>query len=262
VRIYSLIAALFAIFVTTSPVAAATCLGYCGNMGANGSITTPPVGTTYGFISTTAGTLGAGEIAGIGGVNGSEYITSAFTANVGNLLSFNFNYITTDGAGYSDYAFAELLSGSGSHVAYLFTARTRATGNTSPGFGLPANSSTLSPTNTPILAGTIWSPLGRDSGTCYAAGCGHTGWVASTYNIATTGSYALRFGVTNFGDTFSNSGLAFTGAVVTVQGNYQGIGSVPEPASWAMMILGFVLIGATLRRQAMPVLLAAPRLAC
>jgi hypothetical protein len=200
-------------------------------------------------VSTAGGVLGAGEISGIGGTNGSQYISDTFSAAAGDVLDFYFNYVTADGTrGYPDYGFAELRS-DGSTVAYLFTARTVAgAGDTSPGFGLPSNSSTLDPARTPITASaTTWSPLGASSGFCFGGphgGCGNTGWIESTYLIRSAGSYSIRFGVTNFDDEDVDSGLAFAG--IQIAGTPIPIGA-PEPGGWMMMITGFGLVGAALR---------------
>jgi hypothetical protein len=156
------------------------------------------------------------------------------------VLSFDFNYITSDGAGYSDYAFAQLQTASGSLVATLFTARTQPSGDTSPGFGLPADGSTLTPVSSAIIGGgPTWSPLGSYSGACWNAGCGYTGWINAQYSIGSSGSYKVVFGVTNWGDTIYDSGLAF--ASVTSGGT--PITGVPEASTWAMMLAGFAGLG-------------------
>jgi hypothetical protein len=77
-----------------------------------------------------------------------------------------------------------------------------------------------------------------------ASGGGFGSWT----NFAATsgfvaGANTLQFVVTNIGQTSGNpSGLRveFTASDVT---------AVPEPASWAMMIAGFGLVGATMRRR-------------
>jgi len=237
-----------AFLFSATPAVSQTCVGNCGTASPNGVVTAPPGGGDYQYVSTNDGIPGAGQIAGAGGTNGSEYITAAFAAAAGDLLDFNFNYVTSDGSGnFTDYAFAELLSG-GAHVAWLFTARTTPSGDTSPGFGLPANDATLTPSSTPIIAGgPVWDQLGSNSGQCWDAGCGYTGWINSQYTIGTGGIFELRFGVTNMGDTGYQSGLAFAG--LQINDVPVGTSAVPEPGTWAMMLSGFGALGFTLRRR-------------
>jgi hypothetical protein len=251
------VAAMVAAGSLSTLASAATCVGTCGTGTANGVVTAPPGGTEYGYVSTASGLAGAGQIGTVGGTNGSEFITDVFSANAADPLNFYFNYITSDGTGsFTDYAFAELQTSTGTNVAYLFTARTTPTGNTSPGFGLPANTATLTPGSTPIIPGApTWSGLGPSSNSCFSsatAGCGYTGWIGSSYAITSAGSYRIRFGVTNMGDTGFQSGLAFNNITVagnTVPGGGGGTGAVPEPATWAMMIAGFGLVGGAMRRR-------------
>ena len=214
-------------------------------------VTAPPIGSTYGYVSTEGGVTGAGQVVGAGGTNGSEFITDAFSANGGDALDFYFNHVTADGTGqFIDCSFAELLTSLGTHVAWLFTARTNPSGDTSPGAGLPTNDSTLNPLGVGVVPGaTNWSPLGGSSGSCWQGpgnGCGNTGWIESTYTIGGAGSYKLRLGVSNYGNIEYQSGLAYAG--VTIAGHDVPLGA-PEPASWAMMLGGFGLVGGALRRR-------------
>jgi hypothetical protein len=205
-----------------SGYAAADCIGNCGSAGADGIVTLPPNGaSSYQFVSTANGQDGAGQLPGVVGTNGSQFTTSTFSVDAGSKLEFNFNYVTSDGAQFADYAWAKVDKPSGETVAILFTARTAPTGSIIPGAGLPAIASTLDPPEVPIIAGgPSWSPLGGSSGTCFSAGCGYTGWVSSVYEIEEAGDYVLAFGVTNFLDTSFQSGLAFSG--VTVDGEPVG----------------------------------------
>ncbi len=224
----------------------AACVGACGTLGADGVVTASPLGGTYQYVTTAGGVTGAGELAGIGGTNGSEFDTATFTANAGATLSFYFNFVTTDGAGFSDYVWSQLQTATGNPVATLFTARTTPTGDTVPGFGLPGLLATLTPASTPIVPGApTWTPLGDHNGQCFDAGCGYTGWIKADYIITTAGTYRLAFGATNWSDFIWDTGLAFDGVVV------DGVPvGVPEAATWAMLIAGFGLVGAVARRRA------------
>ena len=200
----------------------ATCIGECGSLGADGDVTAPPSGPTYAYVTTNGGEDGAGQLAGEGGTvgeptNGSLFTTSEFEVAAGEALDFWFNYVTSDGAGFADYAWAGLYTANLDPVAILFTARTQEVGTIVPGFNLPGVEATLDPASVPIIGGTegpAWSPLGGSSGSCFDAGCGFTGWVSSSYEIADAGSYVLRFGVTNWNDQGFDSGMAFSGLTV------------------------------------------------
>ncbi len=124
-----------------------------------------------------------------------------------------------------------------------------------PGFGLPGLLATLVPDSTPIQLGTgagggpAWAQLGGSSGNCFngpGQGCGFTGWIQATYTIETAGDYRLAFGVTNWSDTAFQSGLAYAGVFIDDTPVNPGI---PEPTSWAMLIAGFGLVGASARRR-------------
>ena len=98
-----------ALSAASAPAFSQTCTGNCGTGSPNGVVTAPPGGGNYQYVSTNGGANGAGQISTVGGTNGSEYITAPFAASANDALNFNFNYVTSDGAGFSDYAFAELL---------------------------------------------------------------------------------------------------------------------------------------------------------
>ena len=232
--------------IATMAIAApssAACVGTCGTLGADGVVTASPDGGTYGYVTTTGGVSGVGL--GLGSeTTGSAYTTGNFTANAGDLLKFYFNFVTSDGAGYADYAWVNL---GGDADLTLFTARTTPSGSTVPGFGMPAIAAgvTLNPSPVTIIGGAPnWSPVDF---ACYSTGCGYTGWIEMTYTVTTAGTYNLTFGVVNWADSAYQTGLAYDGAVIgdTPIPNP----GVPEPATWAMLIAGFGLVGATMRRR-------------
>lgn len=223
--------------------------GSAGTSGANGVVSLAPIpGTTaYGWVSTYNSTAKAGY--GLGSeTNGSSLKSVAFAAVSGDALKFSFNYVTSDGSGFADYGYANLLNAAnGSIAAILFNARTKPDGTIAPGFGLPMPVATLSPLAVPIIGGApSWAPLGTSSGTCFDAGCGYTGWIQSTYNIAAAGNFILEFGVTNWSDEAYDSGLAFDG--ITVAG-IEIPPAVPEPETYALMLAGLAAMAVIARRR-------------
>lgn len=224
-------------------------VGSYGTAPANGVVSLAPGGgSQYGWVSTNGGISGASPFNfGGGETNGSYLRSNTFAAGASDLLNFKFNYVTSDGAGFADYGWARLLNADLTQAALLFTARTTPSGNTVPGFGMPANNATLTPASTPIIAGGVtWSPLNPNSSPCFSTGCGYTGWIGSSYSIASAGSYILEFGVTNWGDTAFQSGMAFDG--ITVAGNPITT-PVPEPETYAMMLAGLGMLGLIRRRK-------------
>lgn len=225
------------------------CHGNCGTLGADGVVPLAPGGgTAYGWISTYKA---QDEVAlpGVGGLgdpaNGTTLRSVSFTAAAGAALDFRFNYVTSDGAGYADYAWARLLDADNQQVALLFTARTNENGNAIPGFDMPVPAASLTPFPVAVAPEqTKWSPLGPDSDECYDVGCGATGWVRAQYHIASAGNYRLEFGATNWNDTDFDSGLAFD--AITVGGAPL---PVPEPGPYMMLLAGLAMLG-TLRRFA------------
>lgn len=70
---------------------------------------------------------------------------------------------------------------------------------------------------------------------------GNSGWQAFSYTATSAGTYTLSFGARNNGDNFSSSGAVLDNVSVAP--------GVPEAATWAMMIAGFGLVGAAMRRR-------------
>jgi hypothetical protein len=238
-----------ALGVAMAAPASAQCVGNCGTGTPNGVVTASPAGSNYQYVSTASGVLGLGL--GLGSERtGSQLTTANFTATQGETLRFFFNYVTSDGAGFADYAWVQLLGGG--DPLTLFTARTTPGGSTVPGFGMPALAPgvTLDPSTVTINpGGPVWDKLGSNSGACFSTGCGFTGWVEMNYIVQTAGTYQLRFGVVNWADGAFQSGLAWNGAFIGT--TPIGPGAIPEPATWGMMILGFGLVGYAARRRRM-----------
>lgn len=210
-----------------------TCEGVCGTAGADGDISLSPSGfDAYGWVATRSDSPTGLALEGVGGdgnpTTGSRLRSAVFSASGGDDLEFFFNYVTSDGGGFSDYSWARLLDDGLNEVALLFTARTTPGGNTVPGFQMPAIEATITPDEVGIIDNaTNWSPLGTNSGSCFSDGCGNTGWIQSNFEIPAAGDYVLEFGVVNWNDTQFQSGFAFDG--ITVAGDPIGPGDPTDP---------------------------------
>ena len=245
---------LAAAFMMVASTASALPIGWSAEGNAdlftpNGVVTSLPGVSTYYYVSTAGGPTGVGQLPGIGGTNGSTLTSPIFAANMGSQLEFNFNYVTSDGAGFADYAWAQVVNAADpTETILLFTARTTPGGDTVPGFGLPPIDPgvTLEPPSTPIIpGGPLWAQLGGSSGSCYSTGCGYTGWVKATYEFAQAGNFQLQFGVSNFLDQIYHSGMAISGT--TIDG--VPIDPIPLPAAGWLLLGGMGALIAVRRRK-------------
>ena len=247
--------ALVAISALSNQVAAAplasgwTSSGNAGTtIGTDGVVITPTGFTGYNWVSTDGGVSG-NTLGYTGSTNGSTALSPLFSAAAGEQLAFKFNYITSDGAGYSDYGWAKLFDSSMNEVALLFTARTTPTGNTVPGFGMSPINAAINPAVVTITAGAPdWSSLGSSSGTCFSTGCGYTGWVDASYLIASAGTFHLQLGVANFTDTAWDSGLAFAGATIAGK-SIDDVSQVPLPPALVLFASGLLGLGVSSRKK-------------
>lgn len=247
--------------------------GTSGLITGDGTVTTSPTGNAqFGYVSTFGGVSGVSPLLlktdGKGNEaanNGSTVRSSAFSAATSDTLSLLFNYVSTDGRGYDDYAWARLVNAaSGSTAAWLFTARSTnsARGNVVPGDVLKRQQdNSLPDTLDAVLnngasigfdvASTVWDPLGTSSGFCWDAAntCGPSGWIHADYTFSATGDFFLEFGVVNWGDEAFDSALAFdfTGLTRASFPDATSTGTVPEPTTAALALLGLGLLAR--RRQ-------------
>lgn len=223
-------------------------------------------------------------VGGLNQTNGARVVSGSFSALAGERLTLHFNYVSTDGREYLDYAWARLVSASTQQTAaWLFTARSARQpdagandGDYVPGKLLPEqvgfddldskdpNRKIAAVLNggQPVIGmqsdNTMWAPLGPSAGQCWDVGtsCGSTGWVQSEYVVAQSASYYLEIGVSNWGDTALQSALAFdfVGLSQPAFGAVNLIGvpaaaPVPEPAAWSLMLAGLAVAGPWARRR-------------
>jgi PEP-CTERM motif-containing protein len=220
----------------------------------------------------------------IGTTNGSAMVSPVFTANPGQVLRFDFAFITNDGTmTFSDWAAAFLLpvdalgNPTGASSLNLFTARTSDNNQVVPGFGFSGFPSglVLSPT-TSTLQGNTFCLNGLTGGTdCTDPGAtqfgpnrypypgdpsipdpiligGSAPWVDATFNFdaLTAGTYELVMAVGNVGDEVYSSGLLFGGQSITGGSPAEDPEDVPEPGTITLLGIAMVALWATGRRHA------------
>ncbi len=236
------------------------CTGQCGALGADGDITRSPLANpAHGFVTTSGSAVygvspvqvdGHGRGSGTE-TNGSKIVSGVFSAAAQDTLSVHFNYVSTDGSNYDDYAWARIVdAGSGGLVAWLFTAQSNNGGSGKIVPGKVVDKSAFDPdqvivdfdnfrfNSRPGSQPVSWSPLGFSNHSCWdenAEGCGFTGWLQARHQFAATGSYRLEVGVVNWGDEAYDSGLAFDLVGLSA--------AVPEPGALALMLAGLAALG-------------------
>lgn len=224
------------------------CVGNCGTAAADGAVTLAPAGgERYGWVSNANGNadvLLPGVSVPADSADGSTLRSHVFTVQAGQVLTFSFNYVSTDGSDFTDYAWARLLDADGGPATVLVTARTSPGGDAVPGFDMPAAQADIMPPFAGIGGGPLlWSPLGADSGSCYAQPCGQTEWIDATYTFGVAGRYMLEFGVVNWFDESADSGLAFD--AIALDG--VPLTPVPEPGHPGMLAAGLLVLGLAAR---------------
>ena len=105
-----------------------------------------------------------------------------------------------------------------------------------------------------FLAGLLGQNSSRIPANVSTPGAASLAGYARTIRRKHAGVHVLTFGATNILDTIYDSGLAFDGVTHSglPLGNEPSAGitaAVPEPSTWAMMILGFLGIGAMAYRS-------------
>ena len=243
---------------TTGWVCSGTMGSQCGTSTADGVVTDAPIAGSVGYAwvaTTDAATFPAANLPtgvdGSGVTNGATYTSAPFSAAAGTDMRFYFNYVGTDGtAQCADMAWARLIDSAGNQVALLFTARTTTAADTVPGAGMPAPAATITPATVPMIAGgPAWAPLGGDSGRCYDAGCGYTGWVLANYTIPNAGTYRLEIGAVNWDDEYYHAGLAVDGLLVGGVPPGSGTTAVPTLGSLGLAGLALALGALGMRRR-------------
>lgn len=264
--------------------------------GTDSELGASPVGNArFGFLSTLGGLspdpdngvpsvspliLNPDPRSGFTHTNGSKTTSTPFVAQAGDQLILYFNYVSTDGLDYRDYAWARLVdAGTNATAAWLFLAQS---GNAPDGDGTSdyVHDKVLKLQTDEILADqdqdailnegqpvvgmpmgaiTVWAPLGEFADACWAkdpttSSCGATGWVKSDYTLPDGGTYFLELGIMNWGDEAYQSALAF---------DFEGLESadlgpgitifdptdVPEPGAAGSLAAGLGLLANLARRR-------------
>lgn len=164
------------------------CLGNCGTLGADGDVPASPLGGDYTWVSTHGGIVGLTFAPFPDLQEFSAWRSDPFEARAGTFAQIYLNTVTTDGLGF-DFWWVELRD------AMDPRALSRPRG--------------LSRFRSTPLGAPTWAPLGPDSGSCFAVGCGTSGWQLRELPVRVSGLYHLDVGVVNGSDSTFDSGVAF-----------------------------------------------------
>jgi hypothetical protein len=219
-----------------SIVAAAVALAVASPSPAAVLINSSNVG--YSFTTDYTGLVGGGSTALVGGLS-----TFTFTGLSNSGLTYNFNYSITN-----DSSVTSRLT------AFGFDVDPNVSGASSTGTYASANLNN----NFPSGVGTVDVCFEADSnGNCTGGSAGLTSNQTGTGSFALTfsqvmasvslDSFVTRFQSINPKINGSSSGVGIGSVISNTGGNNPIV--APEPATWMMLMTGFLLIGGIMRRK-------------
>ncbi|UZK67718.1 PEPxxWA-CTERM sorting domain-containing protein [Sphingomonas sp. M1-B02] len=178
------------------------------------------------------------------GIGANDPLGQIFTAVDTSLLSFGFQVQTLNGSQSNDPITLTLLSGGG------FNGTTLAT-RTITAVGIPAS------TRTPTWLDFDLSGTSLEVGQTYTAlltGSNNRYGLVYGPNINLSTGAAVGPDAYAGGSIIANSGLTGIcsgGGVCDANFRFSGtsVSAVPEPTTWAMMVVGFGMVGGALRRR-------------
>jgi PEP-CTERM motif len=199
-------------------------------------VTSPFTPTSTELLNQGYRMYAGGPLPGLSSANGQNWMLATFASPVQNILVFpNIDHF---GASYDGFQYTIQGSNDGTTWTPLFDALT-VNGASEP-FTLGTYTGTA-----PFQVNNVLTP---------GAGPGGTVGYEAFFHFDTTYTY-YAFGSSSFAlPTNNDQELSAVAAI----GGPVGVGGVPEPSTWAMMILGFAGIGfMAYRRKSQPALVAA-----